>query len=77
VFDDSKAKPGQFERDRYECLQQSQQPQVVGSANAYRANHVGEMVTNRDLLIACMAARGYPRSSAPARPGSGVIVETN
>lgn len=77
IFHNPLAKPGQFERDRYECLQQSQQPLVTGSANAYRANHLGEMVTNRELMIACMAARGYERTNDPPKPGTSVIVKSN
>ena len=48
VFDDSNAKPGQFARDRYECLQQSQQPQVLGTANAYGANRSTAARGDRD-----------------------------
>ena len=77
VFHSPTAKPGQFERDRYECLQQSQQPHVVGTANAYRASHTGQVVTNIELMISCMAARGYQQTSGPAQPGSGVVVRTN
>lgn len=77
VFDHPTAQPGQFERDRYECLQQSQQPQITGAANAYRASQSGQMITNQALLVACMEARGWRRSSAPGNKATAVTVTTN
>lgn len=52
----------EFRRDRYECLQQAQQPRMAGYANQYGAAHAGQIVANRALYMSCMGARGYTMS---------------
>jgi hypothetical protein len=47
------ALPGEFERDRYDCMQEAQQVFVSG---VYR---YGGMRTNKLLYHQCMEARGW------------------
>ena len=61
----------QFSRDKYACLQETQQPYSVGGvsgfAGAGSANVVGAsrggVRTDWDLFTACMHARGYREDS--------------
>lgn len=55
----STARPGDFEKDRYDCLQQSQQHVGVAQVNAYNGYAVNKDVTNDGLFRSCMNARGW------------------
>ena len=50
---------GEFERDRYDCLQQSQQRVGAAQVNAYAGSAVNTVVTNEKLFSSCMGARGW------------------
>ncbi len=50
---------GEFERDRYDCLQQSQQRFGAAQVNAYGGSAVNSMATNDALFSTCMGAKGW------------------
>lgn len=50
---------GEFAKDRYDCLQNSQQAQSSFSFNAVSGGASSGMATNGPLFNACMNARGY------------------
>lgn len=56
-------KPGasdnDFAKDRYSCLQESQQRVGASSFNAYGGGSVSKVVTNDQLFSACMSAKGW------------------
>jgi hypothetical protein len=49
----------QFLQERYVCLQQAQQGRAVGGGDQYGASYSASVVTNKQIYISCMAARGY------------------
>jgi hypothetical protein len=57
------AKPGAtqetFLQDRYTCLQQAQQNRSAGFSDQTGGSFAGTVVTNQQLFISCMIARGY------------------
>ena len=54
-----KAKQGQFESDRYSCIQQAQQRRSAASVNIYGGSAVDQQVTDGPIFASCMAARGW------------------
>jgi hypothetical protein len=48
-----------FLKDRYACLQQSQQPQTGSYVNGYGGSSYGTMITNMKLFTSCMEAGRY------------------
>ena len=52
------AQDGEFERDRYACLQQSEQPNVQGTVNVYVGTRPTQAASER-LFSACMKANGW------------------
>jgi len=50
---------GEFERDRYSCLQQSQQRVGSAQVNAYGGSAVNTVATNEMLYSTCMGAKGW------------------
>lgn len=50
---------GEFERDRYSCLQQSQQRVGSAQVNAYGGTAVNTVATNDMLFSTCMGAKGW------------------
>ena len=56
-------KPGltqeEFAKDRYSCMQQSQQRVSVAFANQYGGSASNHEITNANLFNACMNAQGY------------------
>jgi len=53
------AKAGDFEKDRYDCLQQSQQQFSAAQVNGWQGASVSKAVTNDGLFSSCMNARGW------------------
>jgi len=53
------ARPGDFEKDRYDCLQQSQQQFSAAQTNGWQGAAVSKTVTNDGLFSSCMNARGW------------------
>jgi uncharacterized lipoprotein YajG len=49
----------QFLQERYVCLQQAQQGKAVGGGDQYGSSYVASVVTNKQIFISCMGARGY------------------
>ena len=49
----------QFMKDRYECLQQAQQPVSGAYVNAYGGASSSQIVANGGVWISCLEARGY------------------
>jgi hypothetical protein len=60
------ARAGEFEQDRYACLQQSQQQRSVAQVGAYGGAAVSSAVTNDGLFSSCMNARGWSLTNAEA-----------
>jgi len=56
-------KPGltqeQFAKDRYSCMQQSQQRVSAAFVNEYGGSSSNHVITNANLFSACMSAQGY------------------
>jgi hypothetical protein len=50
---------GEFERDRYSCLQQSQQRVGAAQVNAYGGSAVDTVDTNNVLFSTCMGSKGW------------------
>lgn len=50
---------GEFERDRYACLQQSQQRVGAAQVNAYGGSAVNTVATNDMLFSTCMGSKGW------------------
>ena len=50
---------GEFERDRYACLQQSQQRVGGAQVNPYGGSAYSTVTTNEDLFGSCMGAKGW------------------
>lgn len=48
-----------FENDKYQCLQQSQQRVGVAQVNAYGGNAVNSVTTNDMLFTSCMNSKGW------------------
>jgi hypothetical protein len=55
-----------FARDRYDCLQQSQQTRSSAVVDGFGGVANSSVVTNGPLFIACMEAKGY--SNVPDVP---------
>ena len=53
------ASQGEFERDRYTCLQQSQQRVGAAQVNAYGGSAVNTVATNDMLFSTCMGSKGW------------------
>jgi hypothetical protein len=53
------ASQGEFERDRYACLQQAQQRVGAAQLNAYGGSAVNTVATNDALYSTCMGSRGW------------------
>lgn len=53
------AKQGEFEKDRYDCLQQSQQQFSAAQTNGWQGAAVSKTVTNDGLFASCMSSRGW------------------
>lgn len=53
------ARPGDFEKDRYDCLQQSQQQYSRAQTNGWQGASESKVVTNDGLFSSCMNARGW------------------
>ena len=49
----------EFSRDKYDCLQQAQQPYSGAYVNMYGGASRGQMITNNQLFAACMNSRGW------------------
>jgi hypothetical protein len=49
----------QFLQERYVCLQQAQQGRAVGGGDQYGSSYVASVITNKQIFISCMGARGY------------------
>jgi hypothetical protein len=49
----------QFLQERYVCLQQAQQGKAVGGGDRYGSSYSASVVTNKQIFISCMSARGY------------------
>ena len=49
----------QFLQERYICLQQAQQGTASGGGNQYGSSYSAGVITNKQIFISCMAARGY------------------
>jgi hypothetical protein len=74
------SKPGgtqeQFMKDRYECLQESQQRVSGAAVDAYGGAANSQVVTKCGLWVSCMGARGYtvdPTGNLSAPPGMVVL----
>lgn len=63
------AKAGDFERDRYDCLQQSQQQVGVAQVNQFGGAAVNKPVTNDGLFASCMNSRGWSLQNTKALEG--------
>jgi hypothetical protein len=59
VWYKSNQKPGEFEQDKYSCIQQSQQQMGVAQVNVYGGTAVNQVVTNNSLFNSCMNSRGW------------------
>jgi hypothetical protein len=77
------AKPGatneQFQKDRYECIQQSKKPVSGAYVNAYGGGASSNVVVDRGTLVSCLAVKGYtvsPEGEFTAPPG-GVVPLAN
>jgi hypothetical protein len=65
----------QFMKDRYDCLQEAQQPVSAAAVTAYGGGSSSRVVTNCGVWISCLGARGYvadPNGSLFAPPGMAV-----
>jgi len=61
--------------DRYECLQQAQQPVSGAYVNAYSGASSSQIVPSCGVWLSCLGARGYildPAGDLSAPPGMGV-----
>lgn len=63
------AKAGDFEKDRYDCLQQSQQQFSAAQTNGWQGAAVSKTVTNDGLFGSCMNARGWSLQNKQALEG--------
>lgn len=63
------ARPGDFEKDRYDCLQQSQQQFSAAQTNGWQGAAVSKTVTNDGLFSSCMNARGWSLQNKQALEG--------
>ena len=59
AWEKSGASRDDFARDRYTCLQQSQQHASAAYVNAYAGQAQAGVVTNGGLFDACMNANGW------------------
>lgn len=62
----------QFMKDRYECLQESEQRVSAAAVTAYGGGATSGVVASCGVWISCMGARGYvtdPNGSLFAPPG--------
>lgn len=57
---------GEFERDRYSCLQQSQQRVGAAQVNAYGGSSINTVETNGVLFSTCMGSKGWSLQSKEA-----------
>ena len=53
------ATQGEFERDRYACLQQSQQRVSGAQVSQFGGSASSSMATNQDLLSSCLRSKGW------------------
>lgn len=53
------ASQGEFERDKYSCLQQAQQRVGAAQVNAYGGSAVNTVATNDILYSSCMNSKGW------------------
>jgi len=49
----------QFLQERYVCLQQAQQGKAIGGGDQYGSSYSASVITNKQIFISCMGARGY------------------
>jgi hypothetical protein len=73
------SKPGatneQFQKDRYECIQQARKPVSSAYVGAYGANAESNVAVDRGMFVSCLAVRGYtvrPDGEFTAPPGGQV-----
>lgn len=59
VWYNPSADRSQFSKDRYECLQQAQQPMSGAKVNSYGGASFSSVETNGTLFGACMNAKGW------------------
>gem|GEM_PF-4808769 len=62
----------QFMKDRYECLQESQQRVSAAAVNAYGGASSSQVVASCSVWASCLGARGYvvdPYGNLAAPPG--------
>jgi hypothetical protein len=62
----------QFMKDRYECLQEAQQPVSAAAVTPYYGGASSQIATNCGVWISCLGARGYvadPNRDLFAPPG--------
>jgi hypothetical protein len=67
-----------FMQDRYVCLQQAQQGRSAWEASHGSGSGSASVITNGDLYLSCMGAKGYrrdPNGSLAAPAEMGVIVD--
>lgn len=60
------ARPGEFESDRYTCVQQSQQRIGVATVNRFAGTAVDQQITNDQVFKSCMTAKGWSLNSKEA-----------
>jgi hypothetical protein len=53
------ARSGEFESDRYECIQQSQQRLSVASIYKFSGTAVDQQITNDQVFSTCMTSKGW------------------
>jgi hypothetical protein len=73
-------KPGatkeDFNKDRYACMQQSQQPNSVAYLDKYGGVSNSKVITNGSLFDACMNASGWYLNHVADAKGYNDLVET-
>jgi hypothetical protein len=68
---------GEFERDRYVCLQQSQQRVGGAQVNAYGGSAYNTVTTNEGLFGSCMGAKGWSLRNKEAAQNQAAQVNAN
>lgn len=53
------ARQGEFEVDRYACVQQSQQRLGMASVNRYGGSAIDQQITNDQVFSTCMTSKGW------------------
>lgn len=72
------SKPGatydEFLKDRYACITEGRSRASAGYANAYGAAAQSGEIIRRDIVLACLAARGYREDPNGFGPPEGGVV---